>query len=341
MSQGFSSKNMAFAGNGITQIFVNGVVQATTSGSSFDFAVPSGIKSFTVNFDAMLHDNSASVTRIQLGDSGGIETTGYGGTGGYTGLNNNVNLTWDGAGIDFLDTGATIGLGGSLRCHLMNAATNTWCAIGHGSWTGSTFVFHANGVKSLTGELTTVRVTLKGAGDFSGGSVNVQYDNPNPTVIAQVQSGIVVQTVHTQDGEVATGATAIPLDDTIPQITEGAEFMTVSITPTNVASKLRIDVVANIYNAGTNKITIGSIFQDSDADALCAFVADYEGDGVARQDQPMSTTFWMTAGTTSSTTFKFRCGANDTSTITFNGRTAARIFGGVYYSSMTVTEYAV
>ncbi len=48
----------------------------------------------------------------------------------------------------------------------------------------------------------------------------------------------VVQVVNTQDGAVATGTTVLPWDDTIPQNTEGDQYMSLSITPTNASNKL-------------------------------------------------------------------------------------------------------
>lgn len=39
-----------------------------------------------------------------------------------------------------------------------------------------------------------------------------------------------------------SGTTLIPLDDTVPQITEGMELMRVSVTPTNPSSTLRVTV---------------------------------------------------------------------------------------------------
>ena len=46
-----------------------------------------------------------------------------------------------------------------------------------------------------------------------------------------------LQTVSYQTGAVATGTTIIPFDDTIPQITEGNEFMTLAITPRSATSQ--------------------------------------------------------------------------------------------------------
>ena len=41
--------------------------------------------------------------------------------------------------------------------------------------------------------------------------------------------GDMVQRVNTQTGAVATGTTLLPNDDTIPQNTEGTEFMTLAV----------------------------------------------------------------------------------------------------------------
>jgi ribosomal protein L5 len=49
--------------------------------------------------------------------------------------------------------------------------------------------------------------------------------------------------------------------------------------------------------------------------------------------------YMMTAGTTSATTFKIRCGPDVGATITLNGSASARKFGGVAASRITIKEY--
>ena len=49
----------------------------------------------------------------------------------------------------------------------------------------------------------------------------------------------------------------------------------------------------------------------------------------------------MTAGTTSSTTFKLRVGAGASSTISHNGAAGGRKLGGVMQSSITISEIRV
>lgn len=113
--------------------------------------------------------------------------------------------------------------------------------------------------------------------------------------------------------------------------------MTRSITPTSSTNKLRIDVVISIGTATASRAIIVALFQDSTANALAAvqqFMPTAGGNLV------ITLTHYMTAGTTSSTTFKVRAGPNAAATLTFNGGGGTRQFGGVSASSITITEIA-
>jgi hypothetical protein len=147
--------------------------------------------------------------------------------------------------------------------------------------------------------------------------------------------GNVIQVVNYQTGAYASGTTPIPFDDTIPQNTEGTEFMILAITPTNASSKLLIEVTAFIANS-TSQWVNGALFQDSTANALAA-ITNFNSD--ATGGEVMTFSHYMTAGTTSSTTFKFRAGCNVAATTYLNGQ-AARFLGGVMASSITIMEIA-
>jgi len=147
-------------------------------------------------------------------------------------------------------------------------------------------------------------------------------------------TGAIVQVVNTQTGAVATGTTAMPSDDTIPQSAEGDEYMTLAITPTNAANELRIDVTF-VFSHSANVIVGIALFQDATAGALAA-VQEIITAGSDRKTVTFS--HYMTAGTTSSTTFKVRAGGTTGATLTFNGASGARLLGGVMASSMTITE---
>lgn len=148
-----------------------------------------------------------------------------------------------------------------------------------------------------------------------------------------------VQVVNTQTGAVNTGTTIIPYDDTIPQITEGDEYMTLAITPTSANNKLKIEVVGHFAHSTIRPAFAIALFQDTTANALAAMCAG--SNYSAGQDMPICFTHYMTAGTTSETTFRVRAGASAAGTTTFNGAGGARKLGGVMASSITITEIKV
>jgi hypothetical protein len=149
-------------------------------------------------------------------------------------------------------------------------------------------------------------------------------------------SGKVIAISNSQTGTVATGTTTIPQDNTIPQNTEGDQYMTLSYTPTSASNKLQIDVVA-FGSSSANASMIMALFQDSTANALAAISQYAVGGPTNNYSQTLKHT--MTSGTTSAITFKVRIGLEAAGTFTFNGRSGGQLFGGVGSSSITVTEY--
>jgi hypothetical protein len=177
----------------------------------------------------------------------------------------------------------------------------------------------------------TNNITLTSGGDTTiSGNATV-----TGTLTFPPNAGQILQVVNFQTGEYNSGTTVIPLDDTIPQNTEGDEYMTLAITPTSASSKLLIEINA-LLGSSTAKWIIGAIFQDTTADALAGGYF-YEPNGGAAKE--LTIRHYMTAGTTSATTFKFRAGVHTSGTLYFNGVTA-RYLGGVAASSITITEIA-
>jgi len=144
-----------------------------------------------------------------------------------------------------------------------------------------------------------------------------------------------IQTVNTQTGAVATGTTTLPNDDTIPQKTEGDEYMTLAITPTSATNILEIVAVWNGSSTSTGGILTQALFQDATAGALAASWSGVYASGATTQTVLHHR---MVAGTTSATTFKIRAGAPAAGTTTFNGLAGVRVYGGVMSSSITIRE---
>ena len=163
---------------------------------------------------------------------------------------------------------------------------------------------------------------------FPDGSVQATAFSKPGTVLQTVEAVPIVA--------LATSATLIPYDDTIPQITEGVELMTVTITPKSATNRLRIEF-DGVINCSTSA-GVGSValFQDATANALTArggFGAD------SGKSWNCGFSHEMVAGTTSATTFRVRFGP-DGGTAYINGN-AARKFGGVQAARLRVTEIAV
>ena len=151
-------------------------------------------------------------------------------------------------------------------------------------------------------------------------------------------AGDVVQVVYVQYRELAYGNTAMPFDDSIPQKTEGNEYMQLAITPTSASNKLKIQVVWNGARDNSGELVLG-LFKDSDNDALAA-IAEY---ATVNQIHNMTLVHYMTAPGVSAVLFKVMVGwaNNPTPLVSFNGVSGGRKFGGVMSSSITITEIKV
>lgn len=123
----------------------------------------------------------------------------------------------------------------------------------------------------------------------------------------------------------------IPLDDTVPQNTEGDEIITVSITPKKTTNRLRITCTSDVVTSSAAAAVV-ALFQDSIADALAVTrngYALYSNNTLIHE---------MEAGTTSSITFKIRLGPESSGTIYINGNNIARRFGGISAVRLRVEE---
>lgn len=154
----------------------------------------------------------------------------------------------------------------------------------------------------------------------------------NPTI--SLASGTIVQRVSNTSTTRGQSTTVLPIDGTIPQNTEGDEFLTVAITPKNSSNILRITVTSGLIDSSGAIAWCGALFQDTTANALTA--VGYNIQAAARYET-MALHYQMTAGTTSSTTFKFRYGPASAGTATINGSNgSATPFGSA--KIMTIIE---
>ncbi len=229
------------------------------------------------------------------------------------------------------------------------AYTLTYDVAGAAYYEGELFVFVLN---ATTGAAPTLDINGLGARNLrkfvSGAWANVAAGDFKADEVMVVRTAAATfdvisrppspsQFVSTIVTALSTGTGTIPLDDTIPQKTEGNEVMTLAITPQSTTSTLTIDIVVVCSASISAANMIVALFQDSTDDALAAVSSE-----MSTITSPVAISFRhvMASGTTSATTFKVRVGSASAATTTFNGANATRIFGGRCASSITIEERA-
>jgi hypothetical protein len=152
------------------------------------------------------------------------------------------------------------------------------------------------------------------------------------------EPGKLVQYVYVDDSKSKTGTGVIMNDDSIPQQSEGNEWMTVTITPRDPANLLLVQVNLQVSDdTNQSHAHTAALFRDDDPNAIAAV-----GEGLANPQfgKQMTLTIQkkVVAGSTASTTFKVRSGPNISVPTTFNGRKGAGVYKGVSNSSISVME---
>jgi len=158
--------------------FTLGTPVATTSGTSIDFTgIPAGTKQIIINFNGV-STNGVDNYFFQLGDAGGIETTGY--------LSASSRIQSDATTLGYVSsTSAFVLLSGSAACiysgsltlTLENSSLFTWCASGaFVSTSGILGVCTMAGRHTLSQQLNQIRVTTQGGTQiFDAGEINIAY----------------------------------------------------------------------------------------------------------------------------------------------------------------------
>lgn len=151
----------------------------------------------------------------------------------------------------------------------------------------------------------------------------------------QKASGDTVQVVSSFTSAAATGSTTIPKDDTIPQNTEGTQFLSKEITPVSGSNYLEVRVNLMVSNSAGGGYLILALFRDSGADAVAV---TSQGFDTGTKAMTISLIYYVLAGSTSPTTFKVRVGCEGAGTTTLNGSAGSRLFGGSAASGIVITE---
>lgn len=177
---------------------------------------------------------------------------------------------------------------------------------------------------TLTGN-TGGAVGPDGSDDISitgTGALTVTGD-PGTNTLVISGSPIGQKAIATRTDQVTTNS-LIPDDNTIPQVTEGEEYLTITMTPASATTKLEIDVQFSVL--ATAVVTVG-LFRDGAANAIYATAVSAN-----TILQHLNFSYITDSTAAASTTFTVRFGADS------DPSTAGGSQGGVNTSSITVTE---
>ncbi|MCJ2102468.1 hypothetical protein [Methylobacterium sp. E-046] len=170
------------------------------------------------------------------------------------------------------------------------------------------------------------------------------YEGPGGTIVStgavglagrySAEAGRVLQTQSASPYTANANFTAaIPLDDTIPQITEGTQILSVPITPVSTTSKVRLRFVMDgtMASAGT---LIVAIFRVGQSDAIRArAVSIVANNGI----QVIALEVDDAPATTAAVTYTVRIGP-DSGTARLNGTGIGRLFGGSGAATLVAEE---
>jgi hypothetical protein len=155
----------------LSQPLTRDTAKASTSGTSVDFTgIPSWVRRITVMYNGV-STNGASAYMIQLGDSGGFETTGY----SSVAQTSNVATTSTSGLLTMYSTQAA-GLNNGVII-ITNVSGNIWVTSGITGYNSGPGTSSFAGNKTLSDTLTQIRITtVNGTDTFDAGSINILYE---------------------------------------------------------------------------------------------------------------------------------------------------------------------
>lgn len=151
-----------------------GTEQATTSGTDIAFTdIPSWVKEITVMFAGVSTDTATAI-QVQIGDSGGVETSGYLGACALIIAGGGTQVTQNSSGFAIRTDAVAAVLHGAVTLRLQDPANNVWVASGVLSKSDQAHTITVSGSKALSAALDRVNISVA-SGDFDAGAVNIQY----------------------------------------------------------------------------------------------------------------------------------------------------------------------
>lgn len=155
--------------------FVSDTAQNAAS-TALDFtSIPSWVKRIHVTFSAF-STNGTSIVIVQIGDSGGIEASGYSGSSVELDASP-AAAAYGGSGFEIAAANTAARTWHGVLTMVRHNTGNTWAASGTFGDSASGTAGVTGGSKALSATLDRVRVTtVSGADTLDAGSINIHYD---------------------------------------------------------------------------------------------------------------------------------------------------------------------
>lgn len=182
-------------------------------------------------------------------------------------------------------------------------------------------------------------ICLVGYSDWESGLATAGTWNSAPTRRVLFGQGVrrpgdVVRTWFVEDATYQSTTSVIPNDDTLPQVSEGAQIATLSVTFSSAANIYRLEATAVAAASALANSTVAA-FSSASTNALASVYfthggANYTELGTAKKRD--------LCATTSALTFQIRFGPAGAQTIYLNGTSVGRRLGGSLSCTLGVEE---
>ena len=143
----------------------------------------------------------------------------------------------------------------------------------------------------------------------------------------------VVQHSHVEDATQHTSTATIPFDNTVPEVTEGLEILTTTLTPTSTSNTINAEIDTRIASAAAGESIIVAIFEGSTCVGARWFTQPTSG--VSNSNF----IFEFTPSSASEHTYSVRVGSTSGTFYVNRGGAATPTLGGLMKSKLFLTEY--
>jgi hypothetical protein len=210
------------------------------------------------------------------------------------------------------------------------------------TWTGYTLTTRtrwASGTTAQQPAAGTIGVRYDSTtGRFEGdnGTSWRNFLTAGDTTAADMFTGTILQvqaaTPYTSNTDLTT---VLPSDNTIPQITEGTEILTLTFTPKHASSSVWVYVGTGVCAGASGIDMAAALFKNSEINAIAATAMHVSSAGNYENMPPIL--YKESPGSVSPVIYSVRVGPS-TSSMRLNGTTGARVFGGVAAWNLWVIE---